>query len=231
MLFEPRKLKRLPQSAWFYSFQQKRGIPRKDKDAPGTWGWHHPCVGMARLAEGADREGAQTCPRKRTRRSLGACKRKSSVKASWSRLTTAVQLALFTSGAIALRYRSHVHCGGRPLNCGRCRSRRHASFQYLRLSHCTATGVRASTHLCLPQLILGASRLTRTPRSLRSSLQIRRKGSANHRYLEKKTLTPSRFIGNSSGVGTNAGLQAYPYACEKGKPVARRGRKALGPPT
>ena len=39
-------------------------------------------ISGGRIVEKADREGARTCPRKRTRGSPGVCKRKSSVKAS-----------------------------------------------------------------------------------------------------------------------------------------------------
>jgi hypothetical protein len=45
LLAERQKPKKQP--PWLYPFQQKRGDPRKDKDAPGGSGWHHSCVGTA----------------------------------------------------------------------------------------------------------------------------------------------------------------------------------------
>jgi hypothetical protein len=51
MLSEPRSLER--QAPWFYPLYRKRKACRKDKDALGSRGWHHPCVGgMARRGSG-----------------------------------------------------------------------------------------------------------------------------------------------------------------------------------
>jgi hypothetical protein len=38
-----------------------------------------------------------------------------------------------------------------------------------------------------------------------------------NRCVEKETLAPSRFIGNSSGVGTNAGQDEHPCAPQEGQ--------------
>src|SRR5215207_3740170 len=63
---------------------------------------------------------------------------------------------------------------------------------------------------------------------LRSSSKTRKRFS---KKSQKRIYGHSEFIGNSSGVGTNAGVHAHVCASEKGKPVVRRGRKAKGPPS
>jgi hypothetical protein len=48
---------------------------------------------------------------------------------------------------------------------------------------------------------------------------------------KEKTITPSRFIGNSSARAFLRARKRIRVRCEKGKPVVRRVRKVLGPPS
>jgi hypothetical protein len=55
---------------------------------------------------------------------------------------------------------------------------------------------------------------------------MRKKGSKTHKYFEETQPMPAKFIANSSPIGNDVGKHAHSGASEKGKPVARRGRKA-----
>jgi hypothetical protein len=59
-----------------------------------------------------------------------------------------------------------------------------------------------------------------------TSLPIRKRSGKQH-TSRKRTLTLSRFIGNSSGVGTNVFLQAQPCALQKERTRCESGTQSL----
>jgi hypothetical protein len=80
-------------------------------------------------------------------------------------------------------------------------------------------------------MLLPRSPLTRKPRSLRSSLPIRRKVPENNRNIERRTPTSSKFIADSSPFGTVVDMHAHPCALREGQTCREAGAQSLRPPS